>query len=96
MRVNRALSQVSTSVSICMAFLQIALEGCHRQEVLVQAAGDVSWDLYTSIVPTKGNYNGIVISHTGVLHQSQRAIPLTVSGHVRIVSCLHSSLFLLR
>ena len=38
-QVNRALSQVSTYVSICMALLQTALEGCHRPEELSQAAG---------------------------------------------------------
>ena len=53
-----------------MALLRTALEGCRRQEVLFEAAGAVSWNLHTSIVPTKGSYKDIVQGHTGVLHTS--------------------------
>ena len=41
-QVNRMLSQVYTSFAICMALPHTALEGCHRQEALFQAAQAVS------------------------------------------------------
>ena len=75
MRGHRALCQVSTSCSKYTALLLTALEGCRRQQALFQAAGDVSWDFHTSIVPTKGSYKDVVQGHTSVLHRSQRAMP---------------------
>ena len=74
-RLNRALSQVSTYFSIYIALLQTALEGCHRPEELFQATGNVGQDLQTSTVLTKGSYKGIIEGHTEVLHRSQRAMP---------------------
>ena len=72
---NRALSQVSTSSSICTVLRQTALEDCHRPEELFQAAGAVSRDLHTSLALTKARYDDIVQDYTGILHP-QRAIPL--------------------
>ena len=75
-QISRALSQVSTSFSICMPLLQTVSESCHRPEELFQAIGAVSWELHTRIMLTKTRYEDIVQSHTDALHQSQRAMTL--------------------
>ena len=84
MRVNRALSQVSTSFSIYTSLLQAALKGCRRREELFQASCTVNL-ARTSIVPTNGNYKDTVNGHTGVLHRFQRAMSLGERPHTHLM-----------
>ena len=71
-RVHRARSQVSTFFSTCMTLLQIALEGCHRQEELFQAAWAVSQDFHKGFVPTNGSEKDIVEGRTVIYYISLR------------------------
>ena len=70
-----------------MALLQTASKGCHRLEELFRAAGAVSCqDSCTrEVVPTKGSYKDIIQGHTGVIHQSQKAIPLGERPHTHLM-----------